>query len=550
MKHSILKTSVLVILLGLLLSLAVSCALAETWTITYYDYDGNKIEGFADRHYSYTENMMYRYLPTAQEYPDILPEERNGRIFAGWCTNKDLSGEVLTYSKYGWSGDLTLYACYVDYYTVTWYSSDGETVLTADDMKWPDNFFDKYTSLKGYYCPQPIAPERKGFIGWSTTPNDINNRMYGIPRGTTGDLKLYAVYGDIYSITYYDGDTKIEGFDDWYSSYTEGGEEYFFLPGAGEYPELLPERDGQIFAGWCMNKDLSGEVFTNSAEDWHEDITLYACYADYYTVTWYSWDGTTVLTADDMKWPDEFFDKYTSLKEYYCPTPITPEGSTFVGWYRSSSFSGEPMWVLEKGTRGNLKLYARFVSIENFSVTPRAWVLNSDASAAGGKLTVRVKGVDPSFVKVYRSSDAMTTVVENTEKAEYYIWAGDKEKASDDDVIVAVGTVWQGISLTFRDMPNILTLPAAMQTIKAEAFMNCTNIDGISVRGNKLTEIQSGAFKSCTGLYFIELPDSVTTIADDAFEGCANVQFYCSDNSTAAAYAEAHGIPHSPLYQE
>ncbi len=497
-------------------------------------------------------------------------------------------------------------------------------------MEIPYYYFDKYTSVRDYYCPTPITPEGKGFVDWSTTPNNLNNKMYYIPKGTKGDLKLYAVYGSTYSITYYDGDTKIKGFDDWLYSYTENGHT-FELPNAEYYPVLLPERDGQIFAGWCMNKDLSGEVLTTLYNDGRSgDLTLYACYADYYTVTWYSSDGTTVLTADDMKYSFEYFDKYTSVRNYYCPTPITPEGKgfagwsmspndtgtadtyiwegttgdlklyavygstysityydgdtkiegfddwyssyteggvsylpgaeeypqllperdgqIFVGWCKSSALSDKPMIWIDEGTKGDLKLYARFISIENLSVTPSAWVLNSDASAAGGKLTVRVKGVDPSVIAVTHS-EAMT-VVENTERDEYYIWTEDKEMESD-FVTVRVGyTALSEISLTFRDMPDILTLPAAMQTIKAEAFMNCTNIDGVSVRGNKLTEIQSGAFKNCTGLYFIELPDSVTEIADDAFEGCANVQFYCSDNSTAAAYAEAHGIPHSPLYQE
>ncbi len=719
MKRSILKTSVPVILLGLLLSLAVSCALAETRTIIYYDYDGNKIEGFDDSYYSFTVSWNYLDLPDAQDYPALLPE-RDGKIFVGWRMEKDLSGRFYDNLYCEQNEDITLYAYYWDYYTVTWYSADGTTVLTADDMEIPYDYFDKYTSVKEYKCPTLIAPDGKTFVGWSTTPNDLKNTMNFISKGTKGDLKLYAVYGSTYSITYYDGDTKIEGFDDWYSSYTEG--EYISLPDAGEYPELLPERDGQIFAGWCMNKDLSGEILIGSYDyqdiDWSGDLTFYACYADYYTVTWYSWDGETVLTADDMAAPEYYFDKYTSVrdywgpdvevpepewtkkefigwsttpndsknaafyirkgttgnlklyatlgniysityyigdekieyfdyerysytegsfcylpsaedypeflserdgqifvgwcmekdlsgdileeyyekagwsgdltlyacyvkpyditwyssdgetvltaddmtyseayidqytsvKDYYCPTPKAPKGSVFIGWYRSSSFSGRPITMLEKGTWGDLKLYARFISIENLSVTPSTWVLNSDASAAGGKLTVRVTGVDPSVIAVTHS-EAMT-VVENTEKNEYYIWTEDKEMESD-FVTVRVGyTALSEISLTFRDMPDILTLPAAMQTIKAEAFMNCTNIDGVSVRGNKLTEIQSGAFRNCTGLYFIELPDSVTTIADNAFEGCANVQFYCSDNSKAAAYAEAHGIPHSPLYQE
>lgn len=53
--------------------------------------------------------------------------------------------------------------------------------------------------------------------------------------------------------------------------------------------------------------------------------------------------------------------KYTRLNEVILPR-LTKSNNTFIGWYDNSSFEGEPVTKIEKGSTGNKTFYARFVS--------------------------------------------------------------------------------------------------------------------------------------------------------------------------------------------
>ena len=89
---------------------------------------------------------------------------------------------------------------------------------------------------------------------------------------------------------------------------------------------------------------------------------------------------------------------------------------------------------------------------------------------------------------------------------------------------------------------SVLSLPANLTTIKAEAFEGiAANV--IDLRGTKVTSIGAGAFRNCVDVCIVYLPDGVTSIADDAFYGCLNAKFVCSADSYAATWAEAHQIP-------
>lgn len=50
------------------------------------------------------------------------------------------------------------------------------------------------------------------------------------------------------------------------------------------------------------------------------------------------------------------------------------------------------------------------------------------------------------------------------------------------------------------------------------------------------------AFLNCSGLLRVDIPDSVTEIADDAFSGCGNVTIVAPADSAAAQYAQSKGI--------
>ena len=86
-----------------------------------------------------------------------------------------------------------------------------------------------------------------------------------------------------------------------------------------------------------------------------------------------------------------------------------------------------------------------------------------------------------------------------------------------------------------------LTLPSALQIIEEEAFAGNTSIEKVIVPDGT-TEIRSRSFAD-SSMTELVLPDSLTFIAEDAFEGCENVIFLCNSENRAFNYAQQHEIP-------
>ena len=91
-----------------------------------------------------------------------------------------------------------------------------------------------------------------------------------------------------------------------------------------------------------------------------------------------------------------------------------------------------------------------------------------------------------------------------------------------------------------------LTLPASTAAIEEEAFM------GVSATHVELPEgcetIGARAFAE-SGVRVLSIPSTVTSIADDAFEGCGRLLFLTGGNDVISAFARSHGVfivPQSP----
>lgn len=87
---------------------------------------------------------------------------------------------------------------------------------------------------------------------------------------------------------------------------------------------------------------------------------------------------------------------------------------------------------------------------------------------------------------------------------------------------------------------GVFTVPEDTTRIGSYAFISCIYISDI-ILPSSVTTIDANAF-IYSNPDTIYMPDSVTSIADDAFEYCYNVQFICESYNAAAEYAEKHGI--------
>lgn len=87
-----------------------------------------------------------------------------------------------------------------------------------------------------------------------------------------------------------------------------------------------------------------------------------------------------------------------------------------------------------------------------------------------------------------------------------------------------------------------LTLPAALTEIEEEAFTGNTAVEFVDLTTSSISKIGDRAFKNCSNLKKIYIPDSVMSFGTDVFVGCDNVVIVCNPGSAAEAYATANGI--------
>ena len=158
--------------------------------------------------------------------------------------------------------------------------------------------------------------------------------------------------------------------------------------------------------------------------------------------------------------------------------------------------------------------------------------------------TVWINNPDSAGVAEYPVNETEITTIENGvwtvyngSQADLTVWA-----AYDDINVTALGDGLFKGSQTIRSFyphhcgwfttigaeafadssVETVELFGSITEIGDEAFRNCTNITELTLP-ESLTTIGSGAFKGCTGLTGLALPESLTGIGSGAFEGCDGI---------------------------
>ena len=76
----------------------------------------------------------------------------------------------------------------------------------------------------------------------------------------------------------------------------------------------------------------------------------------------------------------------------------------------------------------------------------------------------------------------------------------------------------------FRNCSSLtsITIPDSVTSIGGSAFSGCGGLTSVTI-GSGVTRIESGTFSGCSGLTSITIPDSVTIIGSYAFSGCSGL---------------------------
>lgn len=90
-------------------------------------------------------------------------------------------------------------------------------------------------------------------------------------------------------------------------------------------------------------------------------------------------------------------------------------------------------------------------------------------------------------------------------------------------------------------MPYDICPPSAIQELEAQAFAGAA-ISSVDFSGTAITVIGDACFQNCNKLTRVRIPNTVHSIADNAFDGCSYPIFICEYGSYAYNYAQARGI--------
>jgi len=96
-------------------------------------------------------------------------------------------------------------------------------------------------------------------------------------------------------------------------------------------------------------------------------------------------------------------------------------------------------------------------------------------------------------------------------------------------------------SRAFKNCKSLEGVQCNVREVKEEAFYGCSSLSSAAMK-KRTKKIGNKAFAECVNLRSVKLPNEVTDIAPDAFDGCKNVVFYCEKGSYAEQYANAHNF--------
>jgi len=85
-----------------------------------------------------------------------------------------------------------------------------------------------------------------------------------------------------------------------------------------------------------------------------------------------------------------------------------------------------------------------------------------------------------------------------------------------------------------------VTIPNSVTSIEQEAFSNCSSLTSVTIP-NSVTNIGGGAFWGCTSLTSVTIPDNVTSIGEGAFSNCTGLTAINVDAGNTA-YISDNGI--------
>jgi uncharacterized repeat protein (TIGR02543 family) len=475
--------------------------------------------------------------------PDSTGFSKSGYILGGWNTNADGTGiNYSAGSSYTVTGNATLYAKWVELYTIT-FNLNGGTGTTPTSQ----------TAGSGSTITLPGGGglSKSGYIfgGWNTNADGTGETYSaGSSYTVTGNTTLYVKWVELYTITFnLNGGTGTTP-----ASQTAGSGLTITLPGG----EGL-SKSGYIFGGWNTNTGGTGETYSaGSSYTVTGNTTLYVKWDTAYTVTFNINGGTgttpaaqTVSPGSTITLPGEggfsrngySFDVWNTDPSgtgtnYSAGSSYTVTGNItlYAKWNDNIGTITSPIWI--EGNAVSLASPAVILPVGQ-TITAQGWQISDTGNGNWANFTLpatAAMSLDRKYLRYYTVSSSGSTFYSNV----VIIFVFDANNMN--NMMVTNTDEWNSARNTIRNGSNNQTYTVYISGDIGVAG-NTANTFGTAT-GITITLTGSGKLYLTGRGRIITLADDQTLIIDSAgltLQGLTSDQNGATqDNNTAVVYLE------------
>ena len=387
---------------------------------------------------------------------------RQGYKFGGWYESADFASSEVTTIPTKSTGSRTFYAKWeIITYSITYKLNGGTFQKSVQE---------NYTvETATFSLPSPIR-EGYSFEGWYKTSTFSDSRVYSVMKGSIENKIFYAKWvATSYTIGY-----ELNG------GINSNKNPNNYTVESGTIILAEPVRTGYLFGGWYTNSSFTGSSSSQIAVGSIGNKKFYAKWnAISYSIT-YNLNSGSNSKENPLT--------YTIESDSIVLKSPKKDGYEFGGWFDNSSYYGNPVSSVEKGSYGDITLFAR-------------WFI-------GVKFNASLDDIESLDLTNY------------SEPFELYIFG-----SITDDILKSIAKKLESATvsatLNLKDAKGITNY--SLSATSNSIFTPCKNLKNI-ILPDCLTGIGDYAFCNCPQLETISIPDSVTKIGSYAFSGCTNIK--------------------------